>query len=107
MAFNIKQNDTSPQIAANLKDGSGNARDVTGATVKFHMKRIGAATASVNSNATIVSANTGFVKYAWQTGDTSTAGSFQAEFQVTFADGSIETFPNDGSIAIDITPELA
>ena len=28
MAFNIKQNDTSPQIAATLKDGSGNARDM-------------------------------------------------------------------------------
>tara|TARA_R100000654_G_scaffold1381_2_gene5046 strand:+ start:20054 stop:20377 length:324 start_codon:yes stop_codon:yes gene_type:complete len=107
MAFNIKQNDTSPQIAATLKDGSGNARDITGASVRFHMRRIGAASASVTSDATILVASAGTVKYAWQTGDTSTAGSFQAEFQVTFADGGIETFPNDGSIAIDITPELA
>ena len=107
MAFNIKQNDTSPQILASLKDGAGNARDITGASVRFHMKRIGATTASVTSDATIINAAAGTVRYAWQSGDTSTAGSFQAEFQVTFATGAIETFPNDGSIAIEITPELA
>tara|TARA_R100001440_G_scaffold21063_3_gene34812 strand:+ start:578 stop:901 length:324 start_codon:yes stop_codon:yes gene_type:complete len=107
MAFNIKQNDTSPEIGAVLKDGSGNAIDLTAASVRFHMKRIGATTASVTSAATIVNADAGSVKYVWQTGDTSTPGSFQAEFQVTFVNGSIETFPNDGSIAIEITPELA
>jgi len=107
MAFNIKQNDTSPQIGAILKDGSGNVIDLTAATVRFHMKLIGAATASLTSNATIVNADAGSVKYVWVTGDTSAPGSYQAEFQVTFTGGAIETFPNDGSIAIEITPELA
>lgn len=107
MAFNIKQNDTSPQIGAILKDGSGNPIDLTAASVRFHMKRIGASTASVTADATIINADAGSVKYAWSTGDTSTAGSFQAEFQVTYTGGGIETFPNDSSIAIEITPELA
>jgi hypothetical protein len=107
MGFNIKQNDTSPQIGAILKDGSGNPIDLTAATVRFHMRRIGASAASVTSAATIVAADAGSVKYAWSSGDTATAGSFQAEFQVTYTGGGIETFPNDGSIAIEITPELA
>ena len=107
MAFTIKQNDTSPQIAATLQDGDGSAIDLTSATVKFHMKKIGAATATVDANATILNANTGSVKYAWVSPDTATAGSFLAEFEVTYTNGGIETFPNDQSIAILITEDLA
>ena len=107
MAFNIKQIDTSPQIGAILKDGSGNPVDLTAATVRFHMKRIGAASASITSAATIVDEDAGSVKYVWTTGDTATAGTYLAEFQVTYTGGGIETFPNDSSISIEITPELA
>jgi hypothetical protein len=107
MAFTIKQNDTSPQIGATLQDGDGTAIDLTAATVRFHMKKIGAATASTDAAATIVNANTGSVKYDWVAADTANAGSFQAEFEVTYTNGGIETFPNDQSIAIVITEDLA
>ena len=107
MAFTIKQNDTSPQIAATLQDGAGNAIDLTSATVRFHMKKIGAATAVVDADATIIDADTGRVKYVWVATDTATPGSFQAEFEVTYTNGAVETFPNDQSIAIVITEDLA
>jgi Rib/alpha/Esp surface antigen-like repeat protein len=107
MTFNLKQNDTSPQISAILQDGAGTAIDLTGANVRFHMKRIGAATASVDANATIVNDNAGSVKYVWISADTSVAGTYQAEFEVTYTDGSVETFPNDTSIAIEIVEDLA
>ena len=40
MAFNIKQNDTSPSLQATLKDAQLVPVDITSATVKFHMKSL-------------------------------------------------------------------
>jgi len=107
MAFNIKQNDTSPQITATLADGSGNAVDLTSASVRFHMKKIGATSATVDAAATIVNEDTGSVTYVWQATDTAIAGSYLAEFEVTYTNGAVETFPNDTSIAVVITEDLA
>jgi len=107
MAFTIKQNDTSPQIAAILQDGSGNAIDLTAASVKFHMKKVGATSATVDAAATIVNEDAGSVKYVWVAADTASAGTYQAEFEVTYTNGAVETFPNDQSIAIEITEDLA
>lgn len=40
MAFNIKQNDTSPSLQATLTTAAGTAISLTGASVKFHMKSL-------------------------------------------------------------------
>jgi hypothetical protein len=107
MTFHIKQNDTSPKIRATLKDGSGTVINLTDATVRFHMKSLNDGTVSIDASATVVSpATSGVVEYEWQSGDTSTAGSYQAEFEVTYGDLSVETFPNDSNISISIRPEL-
>ena len=98
--FYIKQNDTAPAITATLYENSV-AVDLTGATVKFHMGSI------VDAAATVVSASEGKVKYQWQATDTATVGEYNAEFEVTFSDGTIETFPNDGFLRIIITSEVA
>ena len=71
------------------------------------MKKIGATSASVDADAAIVNADAGSVKYVWTATDTATAGSFQAELEVTYTNGAIETFPNDQSISIEITEDLA
>lgn len=105
MAFTIKQNDTSPAIQATLQNYSGNPINLLGATVRFHMKSF-EGTIKVDRTMTITSAANGVVTYFWQSGDTDTAGTYYAEFEVTYADLSVETFPNNGSIAITITPEL-
>ena len=47
------------------------------------------------------------VGYAWQTGDTDIPGTFQSEFEVTYSTGEIETFPNDGFLAIEIIDDIA
>jgi len=36
-----------------------------------------------------------------------TPGTFQGEFEVTYATGEIETFPNDGFLAIEIIDDIA
>lgn len=106
MTFYVKQNDTSPSMLAELKDAEGNAVNLGGASVNFHMKPMGSRDVSISAAASVVSESRGVVRYDWQEGDTADVGAFQAEFQVTFADGSVETFPNDSYIRVQITAEI-
>jgi hypothetical protein len=105
MAFSLKQNDTSPSLQATLKDAAQNPVDLEGATVKLHMKSA-EGILKVNAAMTVVDQNNGIIQYDWQSGDTDTAGTYYVEFQVTYADSSVETFPNDGNKIIVIRPEL-
>tara|TARA_R110000823_G_scaffold139299_1_gene269048 strand:+ start:253 stop:573 length:321 start_codon:yes stop_codon:yes gene_type:complete len=106
MAFIIKQNDTSPAIQATLKDANGSTINLNGAVVNIHMKSVNGVL-KVDEQMTVVDADTGVVKYDWVTGDTDTVGTYYVEFQVTYADLTIETFPNDDKAVILIKPELA
>jgi hypothetical protein len=104
--FIIKQNDTSPAIQVQLTNSSDQNIVLNGASVLFNIK--------TESNkflfskaATVVNSALGIVKYQWTSGDTSTMGVCYGEFQVTYADNTVETFPNDGYIKIKITQEIA
>lgn len=103
----LKQNDTSPTLDAILTDANGDPVDVTNATVRFHMMQIGAATLKIDSAASVIDGAAGHVRYALQAGDTDTPGSYKAEYEVTFLDGTIETFKNTpDQLRVVITPEL-
>lgn len=106
MAFYIKQNDTSPSIRAALKDGDGVAIDLSGASVRFHMKGVGETTLKVDEAATVPNPSGGVVQYNWVSGDTDTVGSYRAEFEVTFAGGAVETFPNSDYLSVIVKSEL-
>ena len=43
------------------------------------------------------------VAYPWRQGDTDKAGRFEAEFRVSYLDGTFETFPNLGFIEVFVT----
>lgn len=105
MAFSIKQNDTSPSLQATLKDASLSPVDLTGATVMFHMKSVDG-TVKVDQEMTITDDTGGVVRYDWQSGDTDTVGTYYVEFEVTYADSSIETFPNNGNKVVSVVKEL-
>ena len=107
MAFNIKQNDTRPIISATLIDGDGSIVNLDGATVSFKMRQAGQTTAKVNASATVADAAKGKVTYTWSASDTDTVGDFEGEFQVTYAGGGIQTFPNNKYIEIEITDDIA
>jgi len=103
--FLIKKGDTSPGVLYAITP-----TDIilTGATVVFSMRKTLANTNKVDrASATVVTATgTPTLGYDWQAGDTDTAGVFNAEFEVTYSDGTIETFPNDGYIVVRIDEDL-
>lgn len=102
--FYIKQRDTAPAIRFALEPSS---IVLTGATVRFFMRNR-AGQVVVDAAALIVTATgTPTVEYSWQPGDTAAAGLYEAEFQVTYADGKIETFPNVGYIQIRMEADIA
>ena len=107
MTFYIKQNDTSPSMLATLQDADGNVIDLTATDVRFHMRKISSSEVVVDNAATIVTELEGLVRYDWQSGDTATIGSYLAEFEVTYADATVETFPNDGYIRVEIIDDIA
>jgi hypothetical protein len=107
MTFYVKQNDTSPAMLATLQDANGTAVSLVGATVRFHMRQIGRSDVVVDAPAIIVTPLEGLVRYDWIAADTNIIGSYQAEFEVTYADASVETFPNDSYIAVEIIDDIA
>ena len=105
--WTMKRNDTGPVITATLKDAAGAAVNLTTATqVKFKMRAVAPGSLKVDGTATVTNAAGGQVSYAWQAADTDTAGDYYAEWEVTFASGLIETFPNAGYITITIVADL-
>lgn len=113
--FYIKSGDTSPDLVTTLLDADGAAVNLTGATVRFLMRPRGETELTVDGTAVIDDDETsGIVSYQWAeadplydiVGDTTTAGDYDAEFEVTFADGSVQTFPNSRYLRIKILRQL-
>lgn len=101
--FQIKRGDTSPGIKYALIPAN---ITLAGATVRFQMENSARQTV-IDAVATIDQATPPIVSYAWQSGDTDTVGNYSAEFRVEYADGSVETFPNCGFIAISVCRDVA
>ncbi len=108
-------NDTAPSAEATLKAGKPKvAVDIQGATVKFHMTdaanelKINAA-ANNDQVGDGSDGSKGDVSYDWDggAGDTDTGGEFKAHWEVTYSDGTIQTFPTPGNNTIIFHAELA
>ena len=107
--FYIKQNDTASFITRDLKDAFASPVNVTGASVVFSMRVKPAGTMKITRQpSVVVTAGTGRVRYEWASdgSDTNTADEYEGEFQVTYGNGKIQTFPNDGHIPIVITDDV-
>lgn len=123
--FLIKRNDTLPYLRRQLLDAStGLPVDLTGATsIYFNMRRIGTGNSpdtgavapkvhklAVNITTGSYTPADGIVEYRWveaDTNNTTDGGTlFAGEFEVTFSDGTIETFPQADYIQITIPIDL-
>jgi hypothetical protein len=111
--FNLRQGDTSSLLARTLRDELADPVDLEGASVRFHMTSIAGGEPKVDEAAANEQVGNGSdgskgkVEYAWQADDTDTPGLFLGEFQVTFANGKVQTFPNNRYLLIRITAQLA
>lgn len=104
--FAVKQNDTLPNLEAQLMDHEGNPINLDLCGVKFHMSNF-KGEVKIDRPATIVDVVNGKVKVDWKTGDTNAVGTYKCEFEVNMPDGKIITIPNDGYFLINIISELA
>ena len=106
--WSMKVGDTRPILYATLLAGGDVVDLTTASNVKFTMTNAAGSVVIDLATCTIVSPPTnGIVSYAWQTADTNTAGLFQGEFKVTWADASIERFPNQTNFQVQILANLA
>lgn len=105
--FFLKQNDTSPAIRRTLASSAGPI-DLTGASVVFNM-RVRSTRAVIISRqpCEIESATGGVVVYQWVAGDTAQVGTFDAEFEITYAGGAVETVPNNSYVEVKIMDDIA
>jgi hypothetical protein len=104
LKFTIKRGDTSPALRFALLPDSVS---LAGATVHFQMRPRGGGTV-IDRPAAIQSVfQPAVVVHAWQPGETDQVGRFEAEFRVTYMDGTVETFPNLGFIEIFVTDDVS
>lgn len=103
--FHLKRGDTSPALRYRLDP----AVTLAGATVVINMRqRDGGPTVLDRVAASIIgNPADGVVGYDWVATDTANAGRFEAEFEVTYSDGAVETFPNDGFIVVQIAGDIS
>lgn len=95
--FTIKRGDTAPALRYTLVPETV---DLTGASVVFVLER------GARMPARIITASPPVVQYDWQPGDTEHVGVRRAEFEVTYSDGAIETWPNAGYLLINVVEDL-
>lgn len=115
----LKANDTAPNLAAQLLDESAggsiqvadssptrSAADLTSADVILNLADSDGNLAVDGETVTVEDSTNGRVSYDWSATDTSGAGEYTGEFEVTFDDGEVITYPNDGEFTVTINEDL-
>lgn len=100
--YTIKRGSTRPVLQYTLPD----AADLRGARAAFIMSSRIDGMPVVNAPAAVSPLSPPIIQYAWQHGDTETAGLYYAEFEVVYASGEVETFPADGYLIVEVKQDL-
>jgi hypothetical protein len=112
--FTIKQNDTASRLQSTLTNSGGTAVSIQNATILFKMAPIAGGTLTAAGTATIdqvgdgsgTAGAMGQLHYDWTASASSQAGLYAGEWQVTFASGIVQTFPNGDPMLISIPADL-
>lgn len=105
----LKRGDTYPAIVTNLMetvDGVQTAIDLSDATTVELLLKGTSGSVTAGGMCTITDAAAGEVSYTLQTADTATARTWNAEYEITWSGGGIETVPNDSYFQILIVDDL-
>ena len=100
--------DTGPPIRDTLV-ADDSPVDISGATARIHITKPdgNTVTSSDSEDVTIEDAVGGEVRYDFQSGDLDQEGRYLYEWEVTFNDNSVQTYPSDDERAIWVREELA
>lgn len=108
--WTMKAHDRLPSIQAALTTGPTTApvpvNLTTATSVDFIMRVTAGGSTKVNAPAVIADATGGVVRYDWLAADTDTPGQYQAEWEVTWADGKQQTFPTLTYHSVEILADL-
>jgi hypothetical protein len=105
-SVSLKAGDTSPPARGTLKDGDGNPANLTDATARFLLRDAFTGLAILSEEADIdADPTSGRVSYPWQPGDTDIPGVYRGEFEITFEDAEIESFPDGAYVDVVIEPK--
>lgn len=96
-----KKGSTLPALEMQLVETDGTAVDLTNATGVVFRMGITPGSPKVSAAAVVVTASEGRVKYEWVSGDVDTAGTYNGEWVVTFADG-VQVVPSSGFVEVEI-----
>lgn len=98
----LKRGDTAPPLRATLSD-AGTPIDLTTATgIKVIGKRQGATLFS----RTVTGTDQGLIVMPWGDADTQLPGVLQVEIEVTWAGGTVQSYPAVGYLTVMIDPDL-
>lgn len=107
--FHLKQGDTRPYIRGSVTDQTGALIPLATATIEFHLADRDGNPITLAGTASVVEPpeDGENIQFAWAAGDTDELeGLYDAEFEIHYADGGIETFPNARNLRIAITADL-
>jgi hypothetical protein len=105
----MKRGDTRPDVVLEPLDGTGALVNMVDpplgplTSVEFHLRKPGEATElALAGTASVEGAGTAnFLRYRWDDADTADlVGEYAGEFEVVYADGGRETFPNGRDLKI-------
>tara|TARA_R100001443_G_scaffold36424_1_gene50246 strand:- start:854 stop:1228 length:375 start_codon:yes stop_codon:yes gene_type:complete len=104
--INLVVGDTLPELVFNLKDSNAAATgqvldetdsntwgaiNVTGATVKLRIRKLGTTTVLSTLTCTVTDGSSGAVATNFPAGTLTASGTFEGEIEITFSNGNVQT----------------
>lgn len=105
--FVINQGETEPIFAQQIYDSTGSPVNLAGATGSLVLRNQASPSAvTVTGRVTIFDAANGKIQWQPSAQDTSAPGLYQAKWQITWANGTPQSYPTDGWLEVSIEPSL-
>jgi hypothetical protein len=100
--FYLKKGNSLPILVVEVSDDNGIVNLSGVSLVEFIYQNRETETLYTRTG-TMVARESGLIRYAWTTGDTTGVGKYFGEFKMTYSGGSILTFPNNRYLEFIVT----